>query len=283
MNQTSLPAINNNRNRAFRAFTLIELLVVIAVIAILASMLLPALAAAKLNAINTGCKNNLKQMMIGTFSYANDNAGGFFPLYTSDGSLWIDAVNISAGNNTNIRMCPACIKAPDTTAGSAGACDMGWTWQNGNSNLFGCYNFNGWAYTGDASDIAEYRTDISAPEASVAMINKDSLIIHTAATPLEADADWVDYWPMPYDQPVPNLYLGLGTANPPAIGRIVMPRHGSKAAHLAPTDFNIKNTLPGAINLGFSDGHVEGCPLEQLWGYYYNRSWVPPAIRPGRP
>jgi prepilin-type N-terminal cleavage/methylation domain-containing protein/prepilin-type processing-associated H-X9-DG protein len=279
MKQTSLPAIH--KNRASAAFTLIELLVVIAVIAILASMLLPALAAAKLNAINTGCKSNLKQMVIGTFSYANDNAGGFFPLYTSDGSLWLDAVNVSAGGNTNIRMCPACIKAP-VMGGSAGACDQAYTWVNGSSNLFGCYNFNGWAYTGDASDIAEYRTDVTAPVAASAMINKDSLIIHTAATPLEADADWIDYWPMPDDRPVTDLYLGLGTANPPALGRIVMPRHGSKAASLAPRNFKIQDTLPGSINLGFSDGHVEGCPLEQLWGYYYNRTWQVPAIRPGR-
>ena len=69
--------------RARRAFTLVELLVVIGIIAVLIGVLLPALRAAREQAVSLQCQSNLRSCGQVLYLYANQNKS-YFPMMVVD-------------------------------------------------------------------------------------------------------------------------------------------------------------------------------------------------------
>ena len=262
------PAGCGLKNR--RGFTLIELLVVIAIIGILAALIFPALSAAKRRALQANCLSNLKQIGVANGMYMGDFGGKCLPYPASHNELWMAALNDYLSKVGAVRYCPV---ATETNAGDTwGKVDKAW-WRKPDSQGIiwsGSYGMNGWLFSN--------LTNLP-PEEMGFMYLDESNVRQPAVTPLFTDDVWDDCWPRVTDSPPGDLYTGYQGGSEEGIGRVVIPRHAFIAAK-APKDFDTSQRLPGAINVGCFDGHVELSPLENLWNYLWSRTWVAPHPRP---
>jgi prepilin-type N-terminal cleavage/methylation domain-containing protein len=269
--------LSQHRTPKDAGFTLVEMLVVIAIIGILAALILPALAAAKRKAHETTCLNNVRQLALTGFMYANENGSPILynnPKYP-DGT-WMGSL-VDSIKNRKTFVCPSAPlhePAPDTgnRRGSADAAWVRWT-SDARDMFFGSYAYNGWLY----SDIVKYY-----PQSADSVYTKTDSIESTTLTPVFVDANWVDLSPKETDGPWPNLYAGapFGTSHDDAMGRCTIARHSVNNPSAAPRALTAGQKMPGAVTIGFADGHSRLTKLEDLWSLNWHRGWKAPAKRP---
>jgi prepilin-type N-terminal cleavage/methylation domain-containing protein len=253
-------------------FTLIELLVVIAIIAILAAILFPVFAAAKRRAQEVQCCNNVKQLATAAYLYlSQDGPIGYPALQT----IWIPELLGTLAGQRNAMLCPTAPTPAGLAPGStvSGTTINAWSWfSSATVQTNGSYALNGWMYSSAVNTEFGYGYDTLTN-----YFQSESAIRYPSATPMFVDSIWPDMWPLETDPPAGDLFDG--DPGSPGISRCTIARHAAIAG-AAPRDFDTTQKMPGAVNVGAADCHVEMARLENLWQYDWHVGWAAPSPRP---
>jgi hypothetical protein len=250
-----------------RAFSLSDLVACVVLLSLLGAMLLPpVLINARQKAHVAVCLNNVKQHGIAQSVLFED--GGV--RYESWPRLWIQQLQ-----QVRPQLQQFCPVAPERPANRLNASNPGgrlnqaWLVSSIETTNQGSYAMNGYFYVDDPNGNNALR--FRSPE----------LVAVPSKTPVFADSVWVDFWPSSSDRPARDLVTADNFSSS-GLSRIAIPRHSAKMSS-GFRNFDPSNLLPGAVNLAFSDNHVETVKLENLWNLQWHREWVSPAKRPGLP
>jgi prepilin-type N-terminal cleavage/methylation domain-containing protein len=269
-----------------RAFTLIELLVVITIIAILAALLLRSLASSKRQAQQTACMNNIKQMTLAGLMYMGDTGEDLpnnepgLPHYDPNApSFWWDAL-ANYGTAGNLRLCPSTLNPPSQPpdSGTDGTANLPWgNWDTSDGQpVSSSFGINGYL-----EEIITPFPFLPALKLSY-VFPKPSSVQKPSQTPFFSDEIFLDTFPLETDAAASDLYFGQKPAGTAGGGRgmgcCTILRHGGPTASSS-VPYKSGHPLPGAINMGFDDGHAELVKLKNLWSYTWHLNWNPALVK----
>jgi prepilin-type N-terminal cleavage/methylation domain-containing protein/prepilin-type processing-associated H-X9-DG protein len=269
------------------AFTLIELLVVIAVIAILAGLLLPVLSKAKEKARSIQCINNQKQITL-SYRIALDEDTGERLDEVGVADWFLDTVGVKEQG----WICPNAPLRLDRRVDYYGWVDSAWTsahWTNFpgvfravNSDRLVRPSFRAGSY---GLNLYLFRTDQSfhnfplhLPIPATGRFQTENRVQNPTQTPVISDSTWWEDTPSFVLSGNPPTWA-YGSNFGPELGHsglsvFAISRHGNRPNSI-PQSWSPKQRLPGSVNVGMFDGHVEQMPLEKLWRLNWHFDYQP--------